>query len=130
MAKQRNWSMDQHFINNLNALIQFFIDADIKDSIEEMFKAVKNLEILISPKIKDTEQEHRNICWIRDNMSNIFIYDNSTGQIRGVNPVNMQAVRTMLDETYRSLLHKLEKENIYTGEVMDPNKSIGYFSGS
>jgi hypothetical protein len=85
---------------------------------------------LISPKIKDTTHEHDNIVWIRDNMCNIFVMDNQTGQIRGVNPANMVKVRTILDETYRSLLHKLEKEKIYTAETQDPNKSLGYFGGS
>jgi hypothetical protein len=121
--------MDAHFINNLNALIQFYIDADINDDLEKMFKAVKNLEIIISPKIKDTTKEHDNITWIRDNMANIFVFDNATGKVRGVNQVNMLAVRRLLDETYRSLLMKLEKEKIYTAETSDPNKAMGYFGG-
>ena len=130
LAHNRSWSMDAFFIENLNSLIKFYIDADVQDNLEEMFKAVKNLEILISPKIKNTEEEYQNILWIRSNMEHIFVYDNATGKIRGVNPLNMNKVRAILDKTYRALLFKLEKEKIYTGEVMDPNKSMGYFGGS
>ena len=129
-VKSRGWSMDQYFIENLNSLIKFYVDADVQDNLEEMFKAVKNLEILISPKIKDTKQEYDNVLWIRANMEHIFVYDNQTGKIRGTNPLNMNKVRAILDETFRNLLHKLEHEKIYTGEVMDPNKSLGYFGGS
>ncbi len=126
----RNWSMDSYVIENLNALIKFYIDADVQDNLEEMFKAVKNLEILISPKVKDTTEEYNNILWIRANMEHIFAYDPTTGKVRGINPANMNKVRGLLDSTYRSLLHKLEKAKIYTGEVIDPNKSMGYFGNS
>ena len=122
--------MDSYFIENLNSLIKFYIDADVQDNLEEMFKAVKNLEILISPKIKDTTEEYNNILWIRTNMEHIFVYDNATGKVRGINPSNMNKVRALLDKTYRALLFKLEKEKIYTGETMDINKSMGNFGGS
>lgn len=130
MAHSRTWSMDSYFIENLNSLIKFYIDADVQDNLEEMFKAVKNLEILISPKIKDTTEEYDNILWIRANMEHIFVYDNATGKVRGINPSNMNKVRALLDKTYRALLFKLEKEKIYTGETMDINKSMGNFGGS
>lgn len=125
----QTWSMDQFFISNVNALIQQYVDADFRDDMESMFKALKNLEIIVSPKIKDTTEEHKSISWIRDNMPQIFAYDNQ-GKVIGVNPINMTAVRKVLDETYRNLLLKLEKEKIYTGDIVDPNKSMGYFQGS
>jgi hypothetical protein len=130
MVRGRNWSMDQYFIGNVNALIQAYVDADFQDNMEAMFKSVKNLEIVISPKVEDTEDEHQKLTWIRDNMSKIFVYDSKSGKIVGMNPHNMNVVRKMLDETYRSLLMKLEKEKIYTAEVEDPRQSMGRFGGS
>lgn len=132
MPRDRNWSMDAHFINNVNALIQKYVDADFSDSIEEMFKAVKNMEILISPKVDEVEikKQHEVICWIRNNMTKIFVHDLKTGKVIGVNPQNMATVRALLDETYRALLNILEKEKIYTGEVIDKNKALGYFGSS
>ena len=122
--------MDSMFLANVNALIQKYIDADFQDNLEEMFKSIKNLELIVSPKIEDMKAEHMSIMWIRDNMGNIFVYDNQTGKIRGTNPKNMNAVKKVLDETYRSILMKLEDQKIYTGETSDKNKAMSQFGGS
>jgi hypothetical protein len=58
------------------------------------------------------------------------VYDSKTGKTIGTNPENMNKVKQMLDKTYRNLLLKLEKEKIYTGDIVDPSKAMGSFHGS
>lgn len=121
----KNWSMDTHFVNNLNRFIQTYFEADLTDDLVIMYKMCKDIEQAASPKLKDTKEEYKDIHWISQNLNKIFVIDKETGKIRGVHTENYTIVRAKLDETFRKLLHKLEAENIYTHEIQDPGKALG-----
>jgi len=119
------YTMDMNLINNVNNMIHSYIEADVANDIEMMFKVLKNFEGIVSPVI-NTEKEHINMLWIEQNKQHIYVFDRSTGKIIGISPTNKNKIVGMLDATFRSLVHNLEKSHIYTKESNIGGK--GYFS--
>jgi hypothetical protein len=123
MVINDQWSMDQFFIENINSLIRRYVEADFEEDFEMMFKALRNLEVLTSPKLENDKVEE-NIVWLEESITKIPLHDNYGNKI-GINIENKNLVRKKLAETFRLLLIKLEAANIYTKKVHDIRTAMG-----
>lgn len=122
------WSMDSYFLENINELIRIYIESDFNNNFESMYKALKNIESVASPKIGEGEIR-KNLDWLRKNMNSVVITDEK-GFVIGVNQKNKSSFQRVLDTTFKLLLGRLEEEGIYTRVTVDAKKAMSKFGGS
>ena len=120
--------MDLFHLENINSCIKYFGAGLFEDNFEMMMKSIEFLELLTSPRI-DRDKIEKNIDWLRDNIERASIHDHE-GNVVGYNPKNKKIVRSVLIETFRLILMKLEEQGIYTRKYEDPGLAMGKFGGS
>ena len=125
------WSGDSYFLFNIEALIQKYVDSDFANDIEGEFKAVKNIKLIITPKIEEEEINKKfegDLTWIKNAITQAYVVQD--GRVMGVHPGNYDIVRNKLDDLLKEMLCYLEKHGIYTKKFRDPGMAAGRFSGS
>jgi hypothetical protein len=118
----RNWSMDIFVLENINALIQKYIECRFNHDYEGMYMALDSLEAITSPKI-DNDDVEKNLTVIEDLLNSVYIY--SDGKQVGHYPEKIRLLKRLLNNTFKLIIVKMEKKHIWTQEVKDLNSVMG-----
>lgn len=121
MATGRPWSADIQFVQDVTTLKQEYINADFDKDIDRKITALRNLNLLIQPKV-DVKDELDLIYKAEDSIPILYV-KNKAGQI-GVDVNNLKIMERFLNRLLSSMLQKLQDGGIYTQQYADPRKSM------
>lgn len=129
MAYGVAYSADAQFINDTTRLKQEFIDADFVKDHRRKLDALKNLNLLLQPKM-DVRDELKQIYWIEENLHKISVLHPQTGEVIGFNPGNQLKLDRYMRGVIDSMLKKAQKIGVYTKEIVEASKSMSDFGRS
>ena len=132
-ATNRQWSADYQFLEELTILKRWFMDCDIGGNIYGMSNAAKLLLIICEPKLLKfhPEEEKARIKWIEDNLHMTQYYSNEGRAVETDSTrYNKKVMMNHLEQTFSSILHKLQRAGVYTRANTESKEALGDFSGS
>lgn len=130
----KNWSGDQDFLGDLATLKRLYMDANYTQDLPAMIGSLKLLFYVSEPKLQahNPEEINNNIEWLENNLGSTVFVDGLTGRQVETDGTrfNKGVLMRKSDETFRKLLHKLQKAGIYTRNTRNVKDVLGDFSGS